>query len=169
MTHDGRIIYTRWDYVDRYGCTAHLPWITTLDGRDSRAVHGNFAPRQSRPDMELDIQRDPRLADVTWPRPRRTTARPSARWCSSTPAWTTTMPMAPVKRITPDVGFPGKPGGAEAYGTAWPLSEDYYLCVRSGLPAWPLATQLRPGAASQATAYRASTGFTWSMPSATRS
>ena len=59
VTHDGRIIYTRWDYVDRFGCTAHMPWITTLDGRDSRAVHGNFAPRPSRPDMELSVRAVP--------------------------------------------------------------------------------------------------------------
>ena len=81
VTHDGRIIYTRWDYVDRYGCTAHLPWITTLDGRDSRAVHGNFAPRQLAARHGARRPRDPRLAEVTWPRPPRTTARPSARWC----------------------------------------------------------------------------------------
>ncbi len=37
--------------------------------------------------------------------------------------------MAPLKRITPDVGFPESQGGREAYGTAWPLSEDYYLCI----------------------------------------
>ena len=49
VTHDGRIIYTRWDYVDRHGCTAHIPWITTLDGRDSRAVHGNFRPGKRGP------------------------------------------------------------------------------------------------------------------------
>ncbi|GAH45040.1 unnamed protein product, partial [marine sediment metagenome] len=54
VTHDGTIIYTRWDYIDRHGCVAHMPWVTTPDGRDSRAVHGNFAPRGKRPDMELD-------------------------------------------------------------------------------------------------------------------
>jgi len=59
VTHDGRIIYTRWDYVDRFGCTAHHPWITTLDGRDSRALQGNFAPRNSRPDMELGLRAIP--------------------------------------------------------------------------------------------------------------
>jgi len=59
VTNDGRIIYTRWDYVDRHGCTAHLPWITTPDGRDSRAVHGNFAPRELRADMELDVRAIP--------------------------------------------------------------------------------------------------------------
>ena len=30
VTHDGRIIWTRWDYVDRHGCTAHMPWLMTL-------------------------------------------------------------------------------------------------------------------------------------------
>jgi hypothetical protein len=37
--------------------------------------------------------------------------------------------MSAVKRITPEVGFPESQNGSEAYGTAWPLSEDYYLCV----------------------------------------
>jgi hypothetical protein len=40
-----------------------------------------------------------------------------------------------IERITPDVPFPESEGGKErirqlmAYGTAWPLSEDDYLCV----------------------------------------
>jgi cytochrome c553 len=37
--------------------------------------------------------------------------------------------MAPVKRITPDVDFPESQGGAQVYGTAYPLSEKYYLAV----------------------------------------
>jgi hypothetical protein len=37
--------------------------------------------------------------------------------------------MAPVKRLTPEVDFPESQGGAQVYGTAWPLSENYYLCV----------------------------------------
>jgi hypothetical protein len=128
LTHDGRIIYTRWDYVDRFGCTAHLPWITTLDGRDSRAVHGNFAPRQSRPDMELDVRAIPGSHKYT------ATAAPHHGQAFGSlvlldPHVHDDDGMAPVKRITPDVGFPESQGGLEAYGTAWPLSEDYYLCV----------------------------------------
>jgi hypothetical protein len=57
VTHDGRILYTRWDYVDRHGCTAHLPWITTLDGRDSRAVHGTRRGRS------VDMEWLPEIAD----------------------------------------------------------------------------------------------------------
>ena len=37
--------------------------------------------------------------------------------------------MGPVRRITPDVGFPETQGGGLVYGTPWPLSEDFYLCV----------------------------------------
>jgi hypothetical protein len=128
VTHDGRIIYTRWDYVDRHGCTAHLPWITTLDGRDSRAVHGNFAPRPARPDMELDVRAVPDSQKYV------ATAAPHHGQSFGSlvlvdPRVEDDDAMAPVRRITPDVGFPESQGGDEAYGTAWPLSEDYYLCV----------------------------------------
>jgi len=128
MTNDGRIIYTRWDYVDRHGCTAHLPWITTLDGRDSRAVHGNFAPRNSRPDMELDIRTIPGSHKfVATAAPHHGQAFGSLVLID--PHVEDDDAMAPVKRITPEIGFPESQGGAQVYGTAWPLSEDYYLCV----------------------------------------
>lgn len=128
VTHDGRILYTRWDYVDRFGCTAHHPWITSLDGRDSRAVHGNFAPRNARPDMELDCR--------VLPGSQRFVATAAPHHGQAFGSLVLVDPQVPdddamgaVRRITPDVGFPESQGGREAYGTAWPLSEDYYLCV----------------------------------------
>ncbi len=128
VTHDGMIIYTRWDYVDRHGCTAHLPWITTPDGRDSRAVHGNFAPRGKRPDMELDIRAIPGSHKYI-----ATAAPHHGQAFGSLVVVDPRVPdddaMAPVKRLTPDVAFPETQGGAQVYATAWPLSEDYYLCV----------------------------------------
>ena len=39
------------------------------------------------------------------------------------------MPWLPVKRVTPDVGFPESQDGSQVYGTPWPLSENYFLCV----------------------------------------
>mgnify|MGYP000162136988 CR=1 FL=1 len=128
VTNDGRILYTRWDYVDRFGCTAHHPWITSLDGRDSRAVHGNFAPRPSRPDMELDCRAIPNSRKFV-----ATAAPHHGQAFGSLVLVDPQVPdddaMGPVKRITPDVGFPESQGGAQAYGTPWPLSEDYYLAV----------------------------------------
>jgi len=128
VTHDGRIIYTRWDYVDRHGCTAHLPWITSLDGTDSRALHGNFAPRQSRPDMELGVRAVPASHKYV-----ATAAPHHGQAFGSLVLLDPHVPdddgMAPVRRLTPEVGFPESQGGAQVYGTAWPLSENYYLCV----------------------------------------
>lgn len=128
VTNDGRIVYTRWDYVDRFGCTAHHPWITTLDGRDSRAVHGNFAPRSARPDMELDVRAIPGSHKfVATAAPHHGQAYGSLVLVD--PEVPDDDAMAPVRRITPEVGFPESQGGAQVYGTAWPLSEDLYLCV----------------------------------------
>ncbi len=128
VTPDGRIIWTRWDYVDRHGCTAHMPWITTLDGRDPRPVHGNYSPRQGRPDMELNVRAIPSSGKFM-----ATAAPHHGQAFGSLIVIDPDVPdddlMAPVKRVTPEVGFPESQGGAEAYGTAWPLSEDYYLCV----------------------------------------
>jgi hypothetical protein len=128
VAHDGRIVWTRWDYVDRHGCTAHMPWTTTPDGRDPRPVHGNYAPRQSRPDMELDVRAIPASRKyIATAAPHHGQAFGSLILID--PRTPDDDGMNPVRRITPDVGFPESQGGAEAYGTAWPLSEDYYLCV----------------------------------------
>ncbi|MAG93640.1 MAG: hypothetical protein CMJ48_07815 [Planctomycetaceae bacterium] len=144
VTHDGQIIYTRWDYVDRHGCTAHMPWITTPDGRDSRAVHGNFAPRQTRPDMEVDVRAVPKSHKFV-----ATAAPHHGQAFGSLVLVDPFIPdddkMAPVKRITPDVGFPETQGGAQVYGTAWPLSETYYLCTYDAT--------MRPGAGRQGRGY----------------
>lgn len=126
VTNDGMIVYTRWDYVDRHGCTAHLPWITSPDGRDARAMHGNFAPREIRADMELDIR--------AIPDSRRLVATGAPHHGQSFGSLVIYDPrvedddaMAPVKRLTPEVDFPETQGGAQVYGTPWPLSEKYYL------------------------------------------
>jgi len=128
VTHDGMIVYTRWDYVDRHGCVAHLPWITTPDGRDARAVHGNFAPRELRADMELDIRAIPGSNKfVATGAPHHGQAFGSL--VVYNPRIEDDDAMSPVKRLTPEVDFPETQGGAQVYGTAWPLSEKYYLCV----------------------------------------
>jgi len=130
VTHDGRIIYTRWDYVDRHGCTAHGPWITTLNGSDSRSVHGNFAPRPVRPDMELELHAIPGSHKyVALAAPHHGQAYGSLIVID--PRIPDDDAMGPVKRITPDVDFPESQGGHEVYGSPYPLSENYHLCVYS--------------------------------------
>ena len=128
VSHDGMIVWTRWDYIDRHGQVVHLPWITTPDGRDPRAIHGNFAVRSKRPDMEVDIRAIPKSQRFV------ATAAPHHNQSFGSlvvfdPTVKDDDAMSPVKRVTPDVGFPESQRGSLSYGQAWPLSEDYYLCV----------------------------------------
>jgi len=128
VAHDGMILYTRWDYVDRHGCVAHHPWVMTPDGRDSRAVHGNFSVKRQRADMEMDLRAIPGSQKISG-----TAAPHHGQAYGSLIIIDPNVPdddaMAPVKRLTPDVGFPESQGGKQVYGTPWPLSEKYYLCV----------------------------------------
>ena len=61
VTHDGMIVYTRWDYVDRDTNVAHHKWFCYPDGRDPRALHGNYpsSRRRERPWMEMQIRAIP--------------------------------------------------------------------------------------------------------------
>ena len=127
VNHDGMIVYTRWDYVDRNGMTTHNPWLMTPDGRGPRAIHANYALRPMRPDMELNVRAIPGSHRYV-----ATAAPHHGQAFGSLVVIDPRVPdddrMAPVKRLTPDVDFPESQSGTESYGEAWPLSEDYYLC-----------------------------------------
>ena len=128
VTHSGRIVWTRWDYVDRHGCVAHMPWITSPDGCDPRPVHGNYAPRRRRADMELDVRAIPGSPKyIATAAPHHGQAFGSLVLVD--PRVEDDDGMAPVRRITAEVAFPESQGGREVYGSPWPLSEKYYLCV----------------------------------------
>ncbi len=133
VMHDGMIVYTRWDYVDRGFFQAHHPWTTTPDGRNAMAIHGNY-PRdwRDRPCMEMDIR--------AVPGSRRLMAVAAAHHGQAYGSIVLIEPdvedddaMAPVKMFTPDERFPESEYGyfcrEASYATPWPLSEDYCLCV----------------------------------------
>ncbi|MBM4050596.1 MAG: hypothetical protein FJ279_36330, partial [Planctomycetes bacterium] len=128
VTHDGLLIYTRWDYVDRHSMVAHHPWVMTPDGRDPRAVQGNYTDRRTRPDMELDLRAIPGSRRLV------ATAAPHHGQAFGSlvildPRVEDDEQMSALRRLTPEVAFPESQGGTQPYGEAWPLSEDYYLCA----------------------------------------
>ncbi len=130
VAHDGMIMFTRWDYVDRHGVVAHHPWTMTPDGCDPRAIHGNFSVRASRADMQLDIRAIPGSHRYV-----STAAPHHGQAFGSLVVFDPRVPdddaMAPVRRLTPESPFPESQGptGAQTFGQAAPLSEDYYLAV----------------------------------------
>ena len=133
VMHNGNIVYTRWDYVDRGFVQAHHPWSTTPDGRNAMALHGNY-PKDwtDRPCMEMDIRAIPGSQNLV-----ATAAAHHGQTFGSlvmvNPMVDDDDAMSPVRLITPDERFPETEYGYlcrdASYGTPWPLSDDYYLCV----------------------------------------
>ena len=150
VNHEGKIVYTRWDYVDRHWGTAHHFWQCLPDGRDPRNYHGNYplpwsampaglepeqygkrgliSGRFLRPDVEIAFRAVPGSPKFT-----ATAVGHHEGFSGSLVLLDPRIPddgkMGQLKRITPEYYFPEvEPGAVHAYGTAWPLSEDFYLC-----------------------------------------
>ncbi|MBI5385356.1 MAG: hypothetical protein HZA90_11800 [Verrucomicrobia bacterium] len=138
----GLIAYTRWDYVDRDSDVAQHLWTCYPDGRDPRSPHGNYPERRElRPWMEMSIRAVPGSHQyVAVAAPHHGEAYGSIVLID--PRQTDDRATAQLRRVTPEVPFPeseSAPGvphtkgthspTAEVYGTPWPLSEDYFLCV----------------------------------------
>jgi hypothetical protein len=135
VDNNGMIVYTRWDYVDRDSDIAHHLWTCYPDGRDPRSLHGNYPQeRASRPWIEQDIRAIPGSA--------RYVATAAAHHGHALGSLVLLDPRVPddgacsqLTRLTPEVPFPESESGKGAiaqtmvYGTAWPLSEDDYLCA----------------------------------------
>ena len=134
---NGMIVYTRWDYVDRGFNQAHHPWITFPDGRDSRAIQGNYSENErSRPHLETSLKQAPDSNLFV--------GIASGHHCQNFGSVILidpmvedddvgNDPMAPVRRVTPEQLFPeaeiGTHGPPQNYGQPYPLSEEFYLVV----------------------------------------
>ena len=72
VNHQGKIVYTRWDYVDRHWGTAHHFWECFPDGRDPRTYHGNYPlPRSAMPAGAARAIRAAAAGQRPLPPPRR--------------------------------------------------------------------------------------------------
>ena len=143
VANDGKIVYTRWDYVDRDSDVAHHLWSCFPDGRDPRSMHGNYpTARENRPWMEMSIRAIPGQQHLY-----AATAAPHHGQAYGSLVLINQQQkddraMGQIKRLTPDAHFPESemapgiphPEGrhkpkSEVYGSPWPLSKDFYLCV----------------------------------------
>ena len=151
VNNDGKIVYTRWDYVDRENCLGTRFWESNPDGTNPRAPHGNYPlPFNTFPDhtpwkivngresdsrfgaplVEMGIRSIPNSSRYIF-----TGAPHHGEAYGSLAMLDLRVPddhhMSQIKRITPDEPFPETetPGRRHyKYGTPWPLSEDFYLC-----------------------------------------
>ena len=127
VANNGQIIWTRWDYVDRFGCIAHCPWTTSPDGRNPRAICGNYTPRHLRPDAILDVRAIPNSSKLI------ATASPHHGQSFGSIILIDPNaeddPFSPYTRMTPEIGFPESQDGSQVWGTPWALAEDLFLAV----------------------------------------
>jgi hypothetical protein len=133
VDHDGMLVYTRWDYVDRDTNVAHHIWTSYPDGRDPRSFHGNYpVERGARPWMEMSIRAVPGSPKyVATAAAHHGHAFGSLVLIDHRPEDDNA--MSQLVRLTPEVPFPEAEGGKKhirenmVYGTPWPLSEEDYL------------------------------------------
>ncbi len=134
---NGMIVYTRWDYVDRGFNQAHHPWITFPDGRDSRAIQGNYSEDQgSRPHFETSLKQIPDSNLFVATASGHHTQNFGSIILIDPMVQDDDVgddPMAPIQRVTPEQLFPeaeiGTHGPPHNFGQPFPLSEDFYLVV----------------------------------------
>ncbi len=143
--NNGMLIYTRWDYVDRENCLGSNFWICAPDGRNPRAPHGNYPypwhtfkdnrardSRIGRPYTEMNIRAIPGSHRYIFTAaPHHGESFGSICMLDLDTASDDGF-MSQIRRITPYVPFPESETPARGqypYGTAWPLSQDFYLCT----------------------------------------
>ena len=128
---DGRLIFTRWDYINRHDTFFQSLWTTRLDGTATAHFYGNYTRN---PCMTAEAR--------SIPGSRRVVTTAMAHHFYTAGSIITVDPhigqdgMAPITRLTPDVPFPETEGWnlPRMYCTPWPLSEDLYLVAYSPLP-----------------------------------
>ncbi len=133
VDHQGMLVYTRWDYVDRDTNIAHHLWTCNPDGSDPRSYHGNYPlRRESRPWMEMSIRAVPGSSKYV----AVTGAHHGHAFGSLVLVdlrGEDDRAMAQLERLTPEVPFPEAEGRPitryMVYATPWPLGEDDYLCA----------------------------------------
>ncbi len=138
VDNDGRIVYMRWDYVDRGFNQAHHAWTAYPDGRDPRELQGN-----TRTNEWIGCHAQQSIRAVPGSRLYVATACSHHSLIRGSlvmidPSAHDDGAMGQIKRLTPDQLFPeseitdGMSKFSGAYATDWPLSEKYHICVYDG-------------------------------------
>jgi len=123
VAHDGSILYSRWDYIDRDNMPYMGLWAISPEGQNARIVYGNFTKSPHCTFEPKPIPGSPKIIFTASAHHQQTMGSlvlldPSAG----------TEGAAPITRLTPEVPFPEIEGWPKTYyANPWPLSERHHL------------------------------------------
>lgn len=130
---DGRILYARWDYIDRFNGPFMSLWSANTNGTNPQLVYGNFT---TRPQCVFEARAIPNSQKLVF-----TAAAHHSNMGGSLVLLDRTRGTEyehPLTRLTPEVCFPeteGWPG--HYYANPYPLSEEFFLVAWSDKPLPP--------------------------------
>ena len=123
VASDGRILYTRWDYIDRFNGHFFSLWSANQDGTNPQLVYGNYTVK---PQVKFEARSIPGSSKLVITAGAHHSIT-GGTLCLLDRDQGTEL-EAPVTRLTPEVCFPETGGWPEHYyANPWPLSEDYFL------------------------------------------
>ena len=130
VLNDGRIIYSRWDYVDRSAANFHGLWTTHPDGSNPAVLFGNYTMRINACFQPHAIPGSDKILFVAGAHhadvggslvivdPQRIALEPQTAEDS----------FAAIESLTPEVTYPEADGWPTSwFHGPWPLSESYFL------------------------------------------
>ncbi len=137
VLNDGRIVYTRWDYVDRNAAKFHGLWTCNPDGTNPSALYGNYTTRPWACYQAKAIPGSDRVAFIGGGHHANvggTLAIVDPKKAVLDPKSGEDRPEA-LDVLTPEVCFPEAQGWPKSYFySPWPLSENCYLVAFSHDP-----------------------------------
>ncbi len=133
VANDGRILYARWDYIDRPNGPLISLWSTAPDGANPQLVYGNFTVR---PQCVLEARPVPGSRKIVF-----TAAAHHSNEGGSIVLLDRNRGSefeTPITRLTPEAPFPETEGWPKHYyANPWPLSEEFFLVSWSDKPLPP--------------------------------
>jgi len=137
VLNDGRIVYTRWDYVDRPAANYHGLWVSHPDGTNPTILFGNYTQRINACYQPHAIPGSNKVAFIAGAHHANVGGslvivdpdryRLDAATCEDR--------FESVEVLTPEVCFPEGVGWPKSwFHSPWPLSEKYFLVAFSFEP-----------------------------------
>jgi len=123
IAQDGRVLYCRWDYIDRFNGHFFSLWSSNPDGSNAQLVYGNITVR---PQATVEPRSIPNSNKLLFT---------AAAHHSIIGGSLVLLNQAkgneldePLTRLTPEVPYPETEENVDSfYANPWPLSEDFYL------------------------------------------